>query len=103
MFHRLVGLHEWKKIQTLRALISDVAASRSFSAPPSDVTMIEDAFRVAHAADPDAWLYLPDGANEEKGRTKPDAFHNPAARLVSDGVPVKGVGLEGHLFIGTDN
>jgi endo-1,4-beta-xylanase len=73
------------------------------SASPSDVTMIEDIFRVAHEADPDAWLYLLDGANDEMGQARPDAFYNLAAKLVSDGAPIKGAGLEGHLFVNPDN
>jgi endo-1,4-beta-xylanase len=74
-----------------------------FAADPSDVSLIEDAFRVAHESDPQALLYLIDGASEEKGQAKADALYNLAARLVDDNVPVNGVGLEGHLFIGPDN
>jgi GH35 family endo-1,4-beta-xylanase len=74
-----------------------------FSASPSDLTMIGDAFRVAHETDPDSWLYLCEGAVEEKGQAKPDAFYNLAAKLLSEGVPIKGVGLEAHLIVGPDN
>ena len=73
-----------------------------FSSSPSDVTMIEDAFRVARGADPDALLFILDGANEEVGHPLPDAFYNLVAKLVSDGAPIDGVGMQAHLKIGAD-
>lgn len=54
------------------------------------------AFRLAHAADPDARLYYNDyGA--EAGGAKSDAVYALVRRLVDEGVPVHGVGLEMHL------
>ena len=57
---------------------------------------IAEAFHRAHAADPDARLYYNDyGA--EGGGAKSDAVYALVARLVDEGVPVHGVGLEMHL------
>jgi endo-1,4-beta-xylanase len=58
---------------------------------------VADAFRTAHAVDPTAelWLnevgtdYLPD---------KHDALLALVAELVADGVPIHGVGIQGHRF-----
>jgi endo-1,4-beta-xylanase len=57
---------------------------------------IADAFRIAHAADPDAILiyndYAADGVNP-----KSDGVYNLMKDLLQQGVPVHGVGLEMHV------
>jgi GH35 family endo-1,4-beta-xylanase len=73
-----------------------------FSNSPSDVTQIEAAFRVAREADPDALLFLNEGGGEEIGTPKADAYYRLAAKLVGDGTPIDGVGLQAHLYIGKD-
>jgi GH35 family endo-1,4-beta-xylanase len=73
-----------------------------FSNSPSDVTQIEAAFRVAREADPDALLFLNEGGGEEMGTAKADAYYKLAAKLVSDGTPIDGVGLQAHLYVGKD-
>lgn len=57
---------------------------------------IADAFRWAHEADPDALLFLNDYGVERVGR-KSDAYLDLARRLLDDGVPVHGFGVQGHL------
>jgi endo-1,4-beta-xylanase len=57
---------------------------------------IAEAFRRAHAADPQARLYYNDYGAEGRG-AKADAVYALVRRLVDDGVPVHGVGLEMHL------
>lgn len=60
---------------------------------------LEMAFRAAHAADPAARLYL----NEtflEVYPAKRAAFVDLVARLRAEGVPISGVGLQMHLFLG---
>jgi endo-1,4-beta-xylanase len=57
---------------------------------------IAEAFRLAHAADPRARLYYNDYGAEEGGR-KSDAVYALLRRLLDDGVPVHGVGLQMHL------
>ncbi len=57
---------------------------------------LAEAFRLAHAADPDARLYYNDYGAEGRGR-KADAVHALVRRLLDQGVPIHGVGLQMHL------
>jgi endo-1,4-beta-xylanase len=60
---------------------------------------IAEAFQLAHAADPTAKLFL----NEvlvETPNARFDAFYELVAGLVADGVPIHGVGLQGHVVAG---
>jgi endo-1,4-beta-xylanase len=57
---------------------------------------VAEAFRQAHAADPGARLYYNDYGAEGVG-PKSDAVYALVRRLLDDGVPVHGVGLEMHL------
>src|SRR4051812_2136136 len=57
---------------------------------------IADAFRWAHQADPKAVLFYND-YNIEGLNPKSDAVHALLSRLRREGVPVQGVGLQGHL------
>jgi endo-1,4-beta-xylanase len=60
---------------------------------------LADAFRWAHAADPDARLFYNDFGAEGMGR-KANAVHAMLRDLIRDGVPVHGVGLQMHVGIG---
>lgn len=60
---------------------------------------IAEAFEIAHAADPTAKLFL----NEvlaESPNARFDALYDLVAGLVADGVPIDGVGLQGHIVAG---
>jgi endo-1,4-beta-xylanase len=57
---------------------------------------IAEAFRLAHAADPGARLYYNDYGAEGAG-PKSDAVYALVRRLLDEGVPVHGVGLQMHL------
>jgi endo-1,4-beta-xylanase len=59
---------------------------------------IADVFRWAHAADPTAKLYLND-YNVEGISAKSDAYYALAQQLLDDGVPVDGMGVQGHLGV----
>ncbi len=59
---------------------------------------IADAFRTAHAADPNAKLYIND-YNIEGSGAKADAMYSLVSELVSEGVPINGVGFQGHLAV----
>lgn len=61
---------------------------------------VEQAFRMAHEADPEARLFLNDYSVEYKGDAKTEAFFNLVRSLVERGVPIHGVGLQCHF---TDN
>jgi endo-1,4-beta-xylanase len=60
---------------------------------------IADAFRSAHAADPTASLWLNE-SNVERDPGKATALVDLVGRLVADGVPIDGVGLQMHLLSG---
>ena len=60
-------------------------------------TFIEDAFRAAHQADPDAQLFYNDYEIEGLGTAKAEAVYQLAQRLKAAGVPVGGVGLQMHV------
>ena len=57
---------------------------------------VADAFRLAHAADPAARLYYNDFEADALG-PKADAVYALVCRLLDDGVPIHGVGLQMHL------
>ena len=60
---------------------------------------IADALRTAHAADPNAKLYLNDYNIEGTG-AKSNAMYNLVSSLKQQGVPIDGVGFESHLILG---
>jgi endo-1,4-beta-xylanase len=60
---------------------------------------IADAIRTAHAADPNAKLYLND-YNIEGENAKSDGMYNLAKSLLAQGVPLGGIGLESHFIVG---
>jgi len=57
---------------------------------------IADAFRWAHQADPKALLFYND-YNIEGVNAKSDAVYDLVRQLKRDGVPIQGVGVQGHL------
>ena len=60
---------------------------------------IADALRTAHAADPNAKLYLND-YNIEGENAKSDAMYSLVQSLKAQGVPIDGVGFESHFILG---
>jgi endo-1,4-beta-xylanase len=60
---------------------------------------IADALRTAHAADPAAQLYLND-YNIEGENAKSNAMYSLVQSLLSQGVPINGVGFESHFILG---
>lgn len=60
---------------------------------------IADALRTAHAADPNAKLYLNDFGIEGEN-AKSNAMLNLVSSLKSQGVPIDGVGFESHFILG---
>src|ERR1700743_494261 len=60
---------------------------------------IADALRTAHAADPNAKLYLND-YNIEGENAKSNAMFSLAQSLLAQGVPVNGIGFESHFILG---
>jgi endo-1,4-beta-xylanase len=60
---------------------------------------IEDAFRWAHEANPNASLYYNDYESEDIG-PKSNTIYNIASTLVKNGAPIHGIGLQAHLLNG---
>lgn len=60
---------------------------------------IADAFHLAHAADPDAILFLNEVLLEDQG-ARFDAFFDLVQSLLAQDVPVHGVGLQTHIVAG---
>ena len=60
---------------------------------------IADALRTAHAADPNAKLYLND-YNIEGENAKSNAMYSLVQSLLAQGVPINGVGFESHYILG---
>src|SRR5579884_3376760 len=60
---------------------------------------IADAIKTAHAADPNAKLYLND-YNIEGENAKSNAMYTLAQQLLAQGVPLGGIGLESHFIVG---
>ena len=60
-------------------------------------TFIDDAFRAAHDADPDAQLFYNDYEIEGLGTAKAEAAYQLARRLKAAGVPLGGVGFQMHI------
>jgi endo-1,4-beta-xylanase len=58
---------------------------------------LEQAFRWAHAADPDALLFYNDGGGEALNE-KSDAIYAMVKDFKRRGVPIDGVGLQMHIF-----
>lgn len=61
---------------------------------------LEQAFRMAHEADPDALLFINDYGVEFMGQPKAEAYFNLVKKLVEKGVPIHGVGFQCHLNSG---
>jgi len=62
---------------------------------------VADAFQVAHDADPNALLFYNDYDAEAVGgswKVKSDLVYELVRKLLADGVPIHGVGLQMHLF-----
>jgi endo-1,4-beta-xylanase len=60
-------------------------------------TFIDDAFRAAHEADPDALLFYNDYEIEAEGSAKTEAALRLVGRLKESGVPIHGVGFQMHV------
>jgi len=61
---------------------------------------INTAFTTAHAADPNAKLYLND-YNLEYESSKFDTALSTITSMVNAGIPIHGVGFEGHMIVGS--
>ncbi len=63
---------------------------------------IDLAFTRAHAADPDAKLFYNDYNDEQKGNPKGDRVFELVKDLKARGIPIDGVGFQGHYYVEPD-
>jgi len=68
----------------------------------TDYGYIAQAFQWAHAADPDAILFYNDYNVEDISLAKSAAMYNMLKALLSEGVPIGGVGLQLHITTDTN-
>ena len=64
---------------------------------PLGPTFIDDAFRAAHDADPDAQLFYNDYDIESADSGKGEAAYRLVKRLKESGVPIHGIGFQMHV------
>jgi len=60
-------------------------------------TFIDEAFKLAHEADPEALLFYNDYEIEGEGTPKSDAAYQLCKRLKDAGVPIGGIGMQMHV------
>lgn len=95
LMRRYVGrIAEWDVVN--EAVDDDGRLRRSLWLDKLGPGYIALAFRLAHAADPRAKLFYNDYGAEGEG-TKADAVYRLVAQLKHQGVPIDGVGLQGHV------
>ena len=100
--HTVVGryrgrIEQWDVVN--EALDDDAQPRTSPWFEGMGIDYIADAFRWAHEADPSARLYLND-YNVEDLCAKSDAYYELVQRLLADGVPIHGFGVQGHRVVG---
>ena len=89
-------LYAWDVVN--EALNEDGTMRNSFWFQKLGTSYIADAFRAARAADPTAKLYINDYNTDGLG-AKSDGMFTLVQSLLSQGVPIDGVGFQGHLAI----
>ena len=94
--HYAGELYAWDVVN--EPLNEDGTMRNSFWYQKLGASYIADAFRAAHAADPDAKLYINDYNTDGMG-AKSDGMYNLVQSLLDDGVPIDGVGFQAHLAI----
>ena len=62
------------------------------------IEIVADALKIAHEAAPECQLYLND-YNVEGINAKSDAYYELSKKLLADGVPLHGFGIQGHLAL----
>ncbi|CAG2172336.1 unnamed protein product [Oppiella nova] len=95
MFQFIGKIYAWdvvnEVIHEVSGKLRDGIFSRTFNS-----SFIEEAFRTAHATDPNAKLYIND-YNVEAVNKKSDALYALVKELKGKGVPVHGVSLQAHF------
>lgn len=90
-------MYDWDVVNEVIAddgSIRNTVFSRAFG-----TDYISQAYRLAHEADPDVKLYINDYSIEGIN-AKSNALYSLVQRLLSEGVPIHGVGFQGHFTLG---
>jgi endo-1,4-beta-xylanase len=80
-----------------RASISPAGSESEARSPRQDYGYIEQSFRWAHEADPQALLFYNEGAETEVMNAKSDAIYAMVRDFRQRRVPIDGVGLQMHI------
>jgi endo-1,4-beta-xylanase len=96
MNHYEGDLYAWDVVN--EALNEDGTLRNSFWLQRLGSSYIADAFRAARAADPDVKLYINDYNTDGIG-AKSDGMYSLVRSLISQGVPIDGVGFQTHLAV----
>lgn len=91
-------IHSWDVVNEVIGEDGALRNSRYLQIAGSE-EYIANAFKWAHEADPNALLFINDYSIEFSG-AKQDGLYNLVKRLLEQGVPVHGVGLQAHISIG---
>ncbi len=89
-------LYAWDVVN--EPLNEDGSLRNSFWLQRLGESYIADAFRMARAADPDVKLYINDYNTDGLG-AKSDGMYRLVQSLLSQGVPIDGVGFQAHLAV----
>lgn len=91
-------MYSWDVVN--EPIASNGAINESFYYQKLGLSYITDAFYLTRQLDPDTKLYVneyfDDGINN-----KSDGLYNLVKGLIDKGVPIDGVGFEGHFYVGT--
>lgn len=94
MGHYRGRIHIWDVVN--EALAPDGSLAQNFFHQKLGPNYIEDCFRWAHQADPDAILLYNDNKVEGIGSPKSEGFYLLLADMKSRGVPIHGCGMQSH-------
>jgi len=95
MGHYRGRIHLWDVVN--EALAPDGTLAENFLLKKLGPSYIEEAFRWAHEADPEATLLYNDNKVEGIGRKKAEGFYQLLADLKAKDVPVHGCGMQAHF------
>jgi len=92
-------IHTWDVVNEVLSDGGGMRESKWYRIAGTDY--IKEAFRTAHAADPDARLIIND-YNLESSDAKADTMAAFVREMLEEGIPVHGIGLQMHLGLDTD-
>ena len=99
----LLGVTQGAGIKNRYEVNMDGAMNYSpWASSKTDASLIQAALIKAREVDPEALLFLNEYENEMLGKPRSEAFYNFIANLVSQDIPIDGVGFQMHNMIEPD-